>query len=349
MERGFGRRGYQTTPHIGEFHFRLWYDIVDVTSDEVDLCFRSSFHSYCKAFPALILTFVPFCSHQMEDRNWFLEKVDFYRIAWSDSYKEYPFISVQFYCYFSLFYLLVIFAGPKIMAGRQPFGMKNIVIFYNLAMSVVNGWVIFASIEAAQGIGLGFFFSAVKEDPSNPWFARYYYVFYIHCVLKTIECADTIIMVLRKKNKQLSFLHCYHHFSMIWLSCFFLRCPFESHVYSEELANSIVHFVMYGYYGFAAAGIRFPYKKIITQLQLVQFTFYIVQSLVNLLGHADIPCMFVPIADVSYTSFMMGLFLSFYFASYGNAKAKRVKAKGEYETSEENVASRTTRRRKKDN
>src|SRR5947209_12697367 len=45
--------------------------------------------------------------------------------------------------------------------------------------------------------------------------AKYIWLFYVS---KTFEFMDTFIMVLKKNNHQISFLHVYHHFSifMIW-------------------------------------------------------------------------------------------------------------------------------------
>jgi hypothetical protein len=39
---------------------------------------------------------------------------------------------------------------------------------------------------------------------------------WVHYNNKYVELLDTVWMVLKKKNDQVSFLHCYHHLLLIW-------------------------------------------------------------------------------------------------------------------------------------
>lgn len=55
-------------------------------------------------------------------------------------------------------------------------------------------------------------------------------------------------MVLRKKNKQISFLHVYHHFLLVWAWFFVCKFACGGDAYFGAIMNSFIHVVMYGYY-----------------------------------------------------------------------------------------------------
>ena len=67
---------------------------------------------------------------------------------------------------------------------------------------------------------------------------------YVHYNNKFVELLDTLFMVLRKKNKQVSVLHVYHHVMLIW--AWFLVCRFHcgGDAYFGAMANSFIHVVM---------------------------------------------------------------------------------------------------------
>ena len=58
--------------------------------------------------------------------------------------------------------------------------------------------------------------------------AKYVWLFYVS---KIFEFTDTIIMVLKKNDRQITFLHVYHHFSifMIWWLVTFVAPNGESY------------------------------------------------------------------------------------------------------------------------
>ena len=91
------------------------------------------------------------------------------------------------------------------------------------------------------------------------------YSFYIS---KYYEIFDTFILHLNRK--QCSFLQGYHHIGVIFTM--YLQYIAKQHVsYIIVLLNSLVHTVMYFYYGLSCLGIRLPFKKYITSLQIFQF------------------------------------------------------------------------------
>jgi elongation of very long chain fatty acids protein 4 len=85
-------------------------------------------------------------------------------------------------------------------------------------------------------------------------------------------------MILRKKDNQLSFLHIYHHALVMW--CWWFVCHFAcwGDAYFGAMMNSFIHVVMYSYYLFSLLNIPCPWKKYLTQMQLVQFVLCFVSA-----------------------------------------------------------------------
>lgn len=95
--------------------------------------------------------------------------------------------------------------------------------------------------------------------------------FYFLC--KIVELLDTVFFILRKKEKQVSFLHLYHHAMMpicSWIGVKFLP---GGHGTLLGLINSFIHIIMYSYYFLAALGPQFQkylwWKKYLTVMQMV--------------------------------------------------------------------------------
>ena len=89
-----------------------------------------------------------------------------------------------------------------------------------------------------------------------------------------------MLMVAKKNFHQVSFLHVYHHattFFPVWWAN--VKYGPGGDAYFCCFLNSFIHVLMYGYYFFAAIGIKTPLKYIITQLQMLQFCAFIFQSI----------------------------------------------------------------------
>lgn len=98
---------------------------------------------------------------------------------------------------------------------------------------------------------------------------------YLYLSAKFTELLDTVFFVLRKKDNQITFLHLYHHSSMVFATWALLKYwPSHTLVFIGFL-NSLVHVFMYTYYGLAALGPNVAkylgWKKYMTTFQLVSF------------------------------------------------------------------------------
>jgi len=71
---------------------------------------------------------------------------------------------------------------------------------------------------------------------------------------KIIEFLDTVFMVLEGRLRQVSFLHVYHHVSILlyWYAILW-KAP-GSDAYFSLAINSYIHVIMYGYYLLASFG-----------------------------------------------------------------------------------------------
>lgn len=173
--------------------------------------------------------------------------------------------------FFSIFYLLVVYFGVKAMENRAEFKIKPYIFAYNMYQCVINlyGFIAMYQEVFTNPVFKGFWGNdIVLGAPSF----KIGFLVWLHYNNKYVELLDTLWMILRKKNKQISFLHCYHHVLLVW--SWFLVCKIEvgGDSYFGASINSFIHVIMYGYYTLALLGIPCPWKKFITSMQLAQFT-----------------------------------------------------------------------------
>ena len=134
---------------------------------------------------------------------------------------------------------------------------------YNLVQVAINVYVAYAIAHAVGGwvFGLG-----VRDTPAVR------HGVYLHYLCKYLDMLDTVIIVLRKKREQLSFLHLYHHSSIVvvwgWVVHTWPADASAVYCYGAWI-NACVHVVMYCYYGLTAVGYRPPpaFKRGVTVFQ----------------------------------------------------------------------------------
>jgi elongation of very long chain fatty acids protein 4 len=116
-------------------------------------------------------------------------------------------------------------------------------------------------------------------------------VIWVFYVSKVIEFGDTWIMVLKKNNHQVSFLHLYHHATIfpIWWWITFQFPGGDS--YFSCAQNSFIHVVMYTYYLVRSFGINVPtaMKFLVTKGQMFQFLMNLFQATYVIVFDTDYP------------------------------------------------------------
>lgn len=93
-----------------------------------------------------------------------------------------------------------------------------------------------------------------------------------------------VFFVLRKKSKQITFLHCYHHAGMVFAA--YMNMKFNSgggHGVFLGIVNSYVHVIMYVYYLATSLDMNVGnyWKKFITQIQLVIKFRFLFEMIIN--------------------------------------------------------------------
>lgn len=112
-------------------------------------------------------------------------------------------------------YLLFVILGKRYMATRPAFNVPIWVLFsYNFSLVLL-------SIHIVKEIAIGAYqanYSMICQPLSKSIEGgelRVVNAMWWYYISKALEFFDTVWMVLRKKNVQISFLHVFHHASMV--------------------------------------------------------------------------------------------------------------------------------------
>ena len=164
-------------------------------------------------------------------------------------------------------YLALLVLGPRAMAQRPALTLRAPLFAWNAALCLYSAaGALFmlrhaAGVLAAQGLGATLCGARVYATGAPAlWLTLFMFS-------KLPELVDTVFLVLRKRP--LSFLHCYHHASVM-LYCWF-AFALRSHLgYWFTLMNYVVHAVMYFYYALTSLGLAPPWGSAVTLLQIAQ-------------------------------------------------------------------------------
>lgn len=221
-------------------------------------------------------------------------------------------------------YLVIIFGGMIIMKNFKKFELKWFSIFHNLSMVTLNAYMCYEIIHQALINNFSLFGNGVDTTERGLPLARVLWLFYFS---KPIEFIDTIIMVLKKNNHQVSFLHVYHHIAtfMIWWVVIYYAPGGDT--YFSAAQNAFIHVLMYGYYLLASLKFPCPWKKYLTQAQMLQFVFNCIQSAYVLYYPTPYP-KFLAVVLLVYMISLLFLFGNFYVKSNSaRGRAERAKQK----------------------
>lgn len=130
----------------------------------------------------------------------------------------------------------VLYAGPKLMANRNPVDLTKIIRAYNIFQ------VIACSTYVICAWNLGFTFSHMLQCESFDFLSesdkRTVQVgTWLFLCLRMIELIETVFFILRKKENQASFLHIFHHISSALVGWLYLAMrPGKSYFISSSLS-----------------------------------------------------------------------------------------------------------------
>ena len=211
-------------------------------------------------------------------------------------------------------------AGVKLLCGamdkREAMAIpKPVMVAYNAAQVVINFYVAYYIAMATGGwvFGLG-----LKDSPTVR------YGVWLHYLCKYLDFADTLIIILRKKSEQLSFLHLWHHstIAIVWgwvVNTWPTENSSAAYAYGAWI-NSCIHVIMYFYYMCTAMNLRPPtyLKKAVTSAQLTQFASCIVHAVSALF--LDVTPIQYNCVQVLYHIGMLKLFLPLLLGKKPSAK-----------------------------
>jgi elongation of very long chain fatty acids protein 4 len=204
-------------------------------------------------------------------------------------------------------------------------------ILYNVGQVMLNAWMVYKFIKALYS---GHPFVGDIHSTAAT------YAVWVHYCDKYLEFLDTYFMVLRGKMDQVSFLHIYHHATIAWAWWAGITLWPGGDAYFGALLNSWIHVMMYSYYALSLLKIRCPWKKYLTQAQLVQFMSVLIYSVFSFRGlpqeanSKHIAALIIQDAEMISLFF---LFMHFYNKAYN----KRKSFKREVECSESDTSSET--------
>jgi len=233
-------------------------------------------------------------------------------------------------------YVAFVFIGTKVMKtggvpAMDPYPIKFI---YNVSQIFLCSYM---SIEAALlAYRSSYTLHCNDYINDNPPIANILWLFYIS---KIWDLWDTIFIVIGKKWRQLSFLHVYHHASIIFVCWFNINLQYDGDVFLTIFLNSFIHTIMYTYYFICMhtkdtkTGKHLPiwWKSSLTMLQMIQFMTMMVQATAQYLfsGECTAHNSAVTAFYFYYVLLMLGLFLNFFVVNYIKPKKKKKMSKAE--------------------
>lgn len=206
--------------------------------------------------------------------------------------------------------VMIIFLAPIWQQKTSPLQIRPILILHNFACSLVSIYAFFGFLKGIlQSESM---FQKGDSDVLRP-------VYRVYWLTKLLELLDTVFMIVRHRRRQISFLHVYHHSSILLLS------DVAYHMYPWPgiafylMNNSFVHIVLYTYYGLSALfpDRSFPWKRHITELQIFQFFVGFVHATIGYVYHGF--CIY----GIFYGITMTVLFSNFYYKAYLAPKKRK--------------------------
>lgn len=193
--------------------------------------------------------------------------------------------------------------------------IKNIQLIYNLAQCILCAYMIW--ITLVEFTKEGYSFTCNKFDVNRTGMANATWLFYLS---KIFDFCDTFFIVARKKWRQLSFLHVYHHLSIFLVYWMDTLAGYDGEIYLTIVLNGFVHLVMYSYYFMSTLGYNAWWKNYITILQLTQFVLMNVQAIWDLTHECPYPRN-ITWFYLFYIISLFALFMNFYIRTYGGKKS----------------------------
>jgi len=220
-------------------------------------------------------------------------------------------------------YLLSVFIGKAIMKNRDRLEMKLFSTLHNVFLILLSSYMCLEILRQAFIVNTySLFGNGVDSSPKGLGMAHVLWIYYAS---KPVEFIDTWIMILKKNNRQISFLHVYHHVTIfiIWWAVVYFAPGGES--YFSAAQNSFIHVLMYSYYLLSSFGVKLP-KSFITMSQMLQFLLNMIQATYDILfPHPKYP-LFLARLLFCYMISLLVLFANFFVKDRQRGAVEKQKA-----------------------
>lgn len=233
-----------------------------------------------------------------------------------------PLTIAAVYLYFVLSY------GPRLMKSRQPYSFKAFIYCYNLYQVIANAAMFYTVLTSGwtTSYTLGCQYVDRSDSPEAMRMATAMWWWFL---LKKSELIETVLFVLRKKKRQVSFLHTYHHVStylIAWFACNFTPGGLVSF---SVMPNSLVHVIMYAYFLLSsvdndALRTRLAVvKKYLTAVQMVQLCIIVLHTLQALRPACTAAPKILVYSYIPNILLVIYLFYNFYRVNYRHQAAAK--------------------------
>ncbi|XP_075971069.1 very long chain fatty acid elongase 7-like [Anticarsia gemmatalis] len=217
--------------------------------------------------------------------------------------------------------------GPRLMRDIKPFDLRRVIFFYNLFQIYISSYIMYLGVKGGWFNGYSFTCQPI-DWTENEKSRTMLNAFWWYTVVKLIDLMDTVFFVLRKKDRQISFLHLFHHFMMPIASFIGMKLFPNGHATFVGFVNCFVHVIMYSYYFIAGLGPKYQkylwWKKHVTTLQLAQFVLLFFHNLSVIVdGSCGYPKWICAILCVHALQFIY-MFGNFYYVNYVKSSKPKV-------------------------
>ncbi|RNA39223.1 elongation of very long chain fatty acids 2-like [Brachionus plicatilis] len=228
-------------------------------------------------------------------------------------------------------YLLMVFLGKRVMSYFPEIKVPSWVLFiYNFGLVLLSAYMFEEIVVGVYQSGYNYACGEINNKPAETKVTKALWWYFFS---KAIELLDTFWMIVRKRFNQVTFLHVFHHSTMLIIWWVVISWIPAGQAYFGAALNCVVHVFMYTYYAFSVIPSlkdKLWWKKYITTFQLAQFVITFSHTLngmyLTMSGKCSFP-MWGQILLSSYMVIMLALFTNFYVHEYikktNDAKRRR--------------------------
>ncbi|CAN8075575.1 unnamed protein product [Agarophyton chilense] len=238
---------------------------------------------------------------------------------------NFPMMSPHNAAFFALLYIgLVTVLMPLFRLVKFRLYLRPLMKVYNAFMVVLSSYMCIQAILLARESNSSVFCVPMATGVAGERMAQLVWVF---TYSKVVEFLDTVFMVFEARYRQVSFLHVYHHITILayWFTILWMAPG--SDAYFSLAGNSFIHVLMYGYYLLASFGYSPWWKFYITKMQILQFCCFCIQSIYVGYVMTEKRCDFPNVLSRGLLWYMLTLIALFMHFLVTNKRSKNQKTK----------------------